>query len=77
MLAFETCRQFRALRADPCGAETIRWALEVEDVETTLQTLPLDKADPGIVALAARESWTKVGERYAGLYRSLVEGGSR
>lgn len=77
VLAFETCRQFRALALDSFAQRALRWADSTEKLGAALLSFPRDKADPGIVALAARESWTKVGERYAWLYRSLVEGGSR
>lgn len=72
VIALETCRQFRALREDPLGAGTIDWVQDFAGVANRLRHLPIQRVDPGIVALAEQDSWTKVGQKYSSLYRSLV-----
>jgi hypothetical protein len=73
VIALKTCRQFRALYDDPLGQATIRWAETFEDVADYLREMPIQRIDPGIVALAEQESWARVGKRYADLYRRLVQ----
>lgn len=74
VLAFDStiCRQFLALALDGLGSATIRWARSVDHLTTHLRTLPIGRVDPGIVALAAQESWAQRGRNYADLYRSLL-----
>lgn len=72
VLALSTCRQFRALYHDPLGARTIRWVRNFEQLARALRALPIQRVDPGIVALAAQESWTRLGAKYAALYRELL-----
>lgn len=72
VMAFSSCRQFRALYDDPLGARTIRWAQDFDGVRAYLEAMPLDRVDTGMVALAEQESWTTIGQRYAALYKELV-----
>jgi hypothetical protein len=74
VIAFSTCRQFRALYADPVGRRAIRWAETVEDLERHLFYLQLARVDPATVALAEQDSWTRLGQKYAALYREVVGG---
>lgn len=71
VIALRTCRQNRALFLDDLGNEVIRWCDTFEDVASQLRHLCLGRLDPGIVALAEQESWTKLGAKYATLYREL------
>jgi hypothetical protein len=72
VLAFSTCRQMRALYEDPLGGEAIRWCETFDDVQRRLLNMPCSRWDAGVVALAEQDSWTKLGAKYAALYRSLV-----
>lgn len=72
VIALKTCRQFRALYEDPIGRATIKWAETFEDVAAHLRNIKIQRCDPGIVALAEQDSWTKLGKKYADLYRSLL-----
>lgn len=72
VIALSTCRQYRALLADPLGATAIHWVPSFPAVAEALTRLPLGRFDPGIVALATQESWTTLGAKYAHLYRELV-----
>ncbi len=72
VIALKTCRQFRALYADPLGRATIKWAETFEDVAAHLRNVRLQRCDPGIVALAEQESWTHLGAKYAALYQRLI-----
>lgn len=71
VVAFHTCRQFRALAHDPLAVLTIRWAETFKDLEEQLLLMPLGQIDAGMVALAEQESWAKLGAKYAGLYREV------
>lgn len=71
VLAFSSCRQFRALYGDPLGRETIRWCGNFAELAFALRTISIERCDPGIVALAEQESWADLGAKYAWLYRSL------
>jgi hypothetical protein len=72
VFALSTCRQFRALFYDPLGCEVIRWCDTFEEVANHLLRCPIQRVDPGIVALAQQDSWAGLGRRYAALYRRLV-----
>lgn len=73
VIALSTCRQFRALYHDPLARMAIRWVENFNDLETELRVLPrIAKLDEPMVALAEQESWGKLGEKYAQLYRELV-----
>ena len=72
VFALSTCRQFRALYTDPLGNEAIRWCATFEEIESGLRNCPIERCDTGIVALAEQDSWAKLGQRYAALYRSLA-----
>ncbi|MDE2106839.1 MAG: hypothetical protein KGL39_57015 [Patescibacteria group bacterium] len=74
VIMLSTCRQFRALYGDPLAREMIRWCETFEDVARQLRTVPIQRVDPGMVALAEQESWAKVGKRYAEIYKMLAEG---
>lgn len=72
VIALSTCRQFRALYEDKLGRAAIGWCETYEDVLARLASCPIQRVDPGIVALAEQDSWTKLGQKYAALYHSLV-----
>jgi hypothetical protein len=72
VLAFTTCRQFRALFSDDLARSTIRWCTTYEAVTRSLRCLPIQRFDPGITALAEQESWRHLGQKYVRLYRELV-----
>ena len=73
VFAFHRCRQFRALRLDPLGSVAIRWVEDFPELTRELRALPIvDAIDPPTAALAEQDSWTRLGEKYADLYRSLV-----
>lgn len=75
VLAFSTCRQFRALLGDPLGNQAIRWADTVEALEyRLLHDVPLGRTDPLTVALAEQESWARLGRKYATLYYEVTRG---
>lgn len=71
VIAFSHCRQMRSLYLDPLGQEVILWCQTFDDVALCLRNMQIQRVDPGIAALAAQDSWTKVGERYSQIYRSL------
>ncbi len=72
VLAFSSCRQFRALANDDLGKHTIMWAETVEQLRTALLLCPIGRVDSGIVALAEQDGWPRLGRMYAELFRSLV-----
>lgn len=72
VIALKTCRQFRSLYEDPIGRATIRWAETFDDIAAHLRNVRIQRVDPGIVALAEQESWTRVGQKYIDLYRELL-----
>jgi hypothetical protein len=72
VVALATCRQFRALFDDWIGQRAIYWCRDFDHIQRTLHSIPIQRCDPGIVALAEQDSWTHLGENYARLYRSLV-----
>jgi hypothetical protein len=74
VIAFNHCRQMRALYLDDLGHKAIRWCESFEEVAEHLKYLRLGRFDPMTVALAQQDSWTEIGKRYAGLYRRLVDG---
>lgn len=74
VLAFSTCRQFRALYEDEIGRRAIRWAETVGDLTRHLLYLNPVRYDPGIVALAQQDSWVGLGMKYADLYQEVAGG---
>jgi hypothetical protein len=74
----EHCRQFRSIDEAACGAPAldlvpaIAWAevLTVERVAHDLAALPT--AAHAVCRLAEQESWTRLGVKYAQLYRELA-----
>ena len=72
VFAFETCRQFRALFADPIANKYVRWCRTFEEFQQRLSNTILGRVDAGMVALAQQDSWTKLGANYAQLYRRLL-----
>lgn len=71
VFSLSTCRQMRALHADPLGHDTIQWCETFEELADRLRTLPLTRMDAGISALAHQERWSLVGQRYAALFRRI------
>lgn len=71
VIALRTCRMFRSLYLDPLGAEVLWWPDTFEQFEKILHRLPIQRVDPGIVALAQQDAWENVGRRYAQIYKDL------
>jgi hypothetical protein len=71
VIALATCRQNRALFLDPIGREAIRWTMNFDEVNWMLRHLALGRLDPGSVALAEQDSWQRLGQKYARLYREV------
>lgn len=74
VIAFETCRQFRALRMDALGQVTINWAETVDDLKREIRYVTPARIDPPTVALAEQESWVGLGMKYADLYQEVAGG---
>lgn len=72
VIAFSSCRQMRALYADPLGREAIIWTTTFEEVSRQLRNLQIQRVDAATVALAEQDSWAALGQRYAQLFRELV-----
>jgi hypothetical protein len=73
VIAFRQCRQFRALYHDWLGREAIAWCEDFEGLKFLLShVVSIGRVDPGIVALAEQDSWTRLGAKYAALYRELA-----
>lgn len=80
LLALSGCRQFRDLDEDIAPSRYryrhngIVWLPDgtPQGVAEALQQVPIQRVDPGIVALAARDSWARLGAKYAALYRELT-----
>ena len=74
VLATWDCRQFRDLQDTLLGVGAIYWLydLSIEAVAQALSQVPIQRVDPGIVALAERDSWMRVGQRLAALLREVV-----
>ena len=73
VVATAHCRQFRALFADLLGRTAITWIESLDDLAFTLSHfIRIERVSPAIMALAEQESWTRLGQQYAQLYRSLL-----
>lgn len=72
VIAFHNCRQFRALWADELASHTIRWCESFAQVGWQLRHVPLQRCDPGIVALQEQESWRHLGPKFVGLLKEMV-----
>jgi hypothetical protein len=71
VIAFSSCRQFRALFDDGLASCVIRWTDSFLGVQGALCNVPIGRVDPGIVALAQQDSWRTLGKKYADLFRGL------
>jgi hypothetical protein len=79
VLLFEGCRQFRDLRqyeeTQPwVFGNRLRWCRDWPDFRRQLGYITPAIWDPGSLAFAQEDSWSIIGARYAGLYRSLTPG---
>ncbi len=73
VLAFSGCRQFRDLADTPDGLNIrIHWCSGWVQLQEVLSYLSIQRVDPGIVAIAERDSWAKQGQRYGNLFRGLL-----
>src|SRR6266571_560560 len=72
VIAFSHCRQMKSLWEDPLGREVIYWTDSFDGVAEHLRTLPIQRVDPGTVALATQDSWEQLGRKYAALLHELV-----
>ena len=64
-------RQFRDLWEDGTSRRALHWCGSFDDLPGVLAQIPIQRLDPGIVQIAERESWTRLGGKYAALFRSL------
>lgn len=71
VIAFRECRQFRELRLLDT-ALAIHWCGGFEDLPWMLAQVPIQRCDPGIVALAHLDSWTNQARVYAELFNRVV-----
>lgn len=66
-------RQFRDLQEDDLGNRVITWVEPtLEQVVEALSRVKIAPLDAGMVRLAERDSWARLGQKYAQLYRGLV-----
>ena len=72
VFAFESCRQFRALYADPLANKYVRWCTSFAQFQERLANTILGRVDCGMVALAEQESWARLGRKYAALFHALA-----
>jgi hypothetical protein len=73
VLATSGCRQFRDLELDDQCARALTWLsdLSVEGVVEALRQVPIVPIHPAVHALACQDSWVRVGERYAEIFRRV------
>lgn len=69
--ALNSCRQFRSLYQNDLGGQAIRWVGDFVGLQQRLMVDRLPRLDPWIVRLAEKDSWEKLGRKYAALYQSL------
>ncbi len=79
LIAFAGCRQFRDLSRfdwyDPPPLpldDRIRWCYGFDSLPQVLEQIPLQRVDPGIVAIAERDSWVRQGQKYAVIFQGLA-----
>jgi hypothetical protein len=72
VFALESCRQFRALLADPLANKYVRWCTGFEQLQERLPNVIPGRVDCGIVALAEQDGWPKLGAKFADLWQRLV-----
>lgn len=70
VLALSACRQFRDLALE--HGSGVRWVTDWPDFSRALRTVWPLAWDAPTVHLAQQESWTKLGQNYAQLYRMLA-----
>lgn len=75
VIAFDGCRQFRDLRLEDQIDQLpgVRWVADWPDFRRQLGYITPADWDPGSTKIAERDSWSKTGQAYAHLYRSLVQ----
>jgi len=78
VLALSSCRQFRALYEDTLGHRAIRWYENFDQITFGLELLAsipsTQKRDTHrIRQLAKKESWQRLGAKYAQLYREVAQ----
>jgi hypothetical protein len=72
VFAFEHCRQFRALYADPLANKYIRWCTGFAQLQERLPNVIPGRVDCGMVALAEQDGWPRLGHKFADLWQRLV-----
>lgn len=72
VIALSSCRQFRDLHEDPLGHEVIRWCATFDQAEERLRKVPIGRVDPGIVALAEQDSWTRIARKHLAVYQEIL-----
>lgn len=72
LIAFYTCRQFRALFQDADEFHAVHWVETFDEIPGTLSEIRLERFHAPMVALAERESWRHLGKKYTDLYKSLL-----
>lgn len=68
VIALSTCRQFRDLLA----IDAIDWVHDWSELRVLLHGMVPTRVDPQIHALAEQDSWTRLGAKYAQLYRQVA-----
>jgi hypothetical protein len=72
VFALHTCRQNRALYLDDLGRAAICWSETFEQFRWQVMRTPIARVYAPSVALAEQDSWAKLGQKYAQLYRTLL-----
>ena len=75
VIAFRGCRQFRDItdiQAPNMLSRSIRWTGGFEFLPLILGTTFPHRVDPGIVALATRDSWANQAAKYAAIFNGLA-----
>lgn len=72
-LLMDDCRQFRDLMFDPGLRECFSWTkYHTETIAEDIARLPSVRFDHGLCAVAERDSYVYVGEKYAALFKEMV-----
>jgi hypothetical protein len=79
VIAWQSCRQFRDLSCfdwyDPPPLppdDRVQWCGGFAELPSILERVPIQRVDPGIVALAERDSWVNQGKKYAAIFAGLA-----
>ena len=75
VIAWKNCRQFRDLYLEEQyrSESRIDWCTGFDDLPYHLAEVPIQRLDPGIVALATRDAWANQAAKYAAIFHSAEE----